>query len=253
MSNPRKAATPAELVDVGLADFANDNAALLDRKNFGMDGLDLLKAIPSNSVSLCFFDPKYDHLLAFMKYGNKERQKDRLALKPMDHMNILEFGREIARVLKPSGHVGLWSDQFILCATHPELIFGDPAADSISADTVIAADGSIIYKVGLCCWDKGRIGMGWTFRHQSEYLTMFQKHAHQGRVVAARYSRHLARARQGKNPSARQADRFANRDHRCNYQARRSRARSVCWRIRHHDCGPRDRPSFSRMRISPRE
>jgi site-specific DNA-methyltransferase (adenine-specific) len=176
MSNPRKAATPAELVDVGLADFANDNAALLDRKNFGMDGLDLLKAIPSNSVSLCFFDPQYDHLLAFMKYGNKERQKDRLALKPMDHMNILEFGREIARVLKPSGHVGLWSDQFILCATHPELIFGDPAADSISADTVIAADGSIIYKVGLCCWDKGRIGMGWRFRHQSEYLTMFQKH-----------------------------------------------------------------------------
>jgi hypothetical protein len=73
---------------------------LVDRKNFGMDGLDLMKLIPDESIPLVYFDPQYDHLLQFMKYGNRERQKGRHALKAMNAMCIFDFGQEIARILQ---------------------------------------------------------------------------------------------------------------------------------------------------------
>lgn len=72
-------------------------ASLYDKRNYGMDGLNLLRRIPGGSIPLVFFDPQYDHLLRFMKYGNKERQKGRLALPPQNEMDIWRFGQEIAR------------------------------------------------------------------------------------------------------------------------------------------------------------
>jgi site-specific DNA-methyltransferase (adenine-specific) len=137
---------------------------LIDRKNFGMDGLELMRQIPDVTTPLVFFDPQYTQLLAKMKYGNRERQKGRLGLAPADDMNIFDFGQEIVRILKPSGFVCMWMDQFILCSQQSAEVFKD------------AAGGTDMDKLCVICWDKAQIGMGWRVRHQCEYLMVFQKH-----------------------------------------------------------------------------
>lgn len=141
-------------------------AKLYDRRNYGMDGLALLKRIPDASIKYVIFDPQYDHLLQFMKYGNTAengRQKGRRALPPQDAMNLWQFGQEITRILKPSGHVSLWMDTYILCETEPLEIFSDH-------------DGNTeMNRVDLITWDKVKMGMGARSRHQAEFLMTFQK------------------------------------------------------------------------------
>jgi hypothetical protein len=79
--------------------------SLYDRRNYGMDGLDLLKRIPDASIKLVIFDPQYDHLLKIMRYGaTTNRQKGRRALPPQDAMNIL--AEEFARPNGPRGGAG---------------------------------------------------------------------------------------------------------------------------------------------------
>jgi len=154
--------TPEQYADLGW-DLLTP---LLDRRNYGMDGLDLLKTIPDNSISYCIFDPQYDHLLAYYKPGNKAgegRQIARRALPPQGAMDLWKFGQEISRVLRPSGHVSLWMDSFILCTTKPLDIFRDDAGDTV------------MNQVDLIVWDKQRMGMGARSRHQCEFLMTFQK------------------------------------------------------------------------------
>lgn len=153
------AARTRRLIDDDLTD-------LYDKRVYGMDGLDLLSRIPDNSVPYVIFDPQYDHLLQFMKYGNTAengRQKGRRALPPQDAMNLWQFGQEIARVLKPSGHVSLWMDKFILCETDPLEIFSDENGHTD------------MHRVDLIVWDKEKMGMGARSRHQCEFLMTFQK------------------------------------------------------------------------------
>lgn len=124
-----------------------------------IDGLTLLKSLESTSIDLCFFDPQYRGVLDKMRYGNEgERQKGRTALIQMSEESIKIFIAEINRVLKPSCYLMLWIDKFHLCEGVREWL-----------------DSTLLQIVDLITWDKGRMGMGYRTRRQSEYLLVIQK------------------------------------------------------------------------------
>jgi site-specific DNA-methyltransferase (adenine-specific) len=138
-------------------------ASWYDRRNYGMNGLTLLQRIPDKSVHYVIFDPQYDHLLQRMKYGNKDRMTSRHALPQQNAADLNDFGFHIARILKPSGHVSVWMDTFILCETDPLDMFIDHHGETT------------MNRVDLIVWDKVKMGMGARSRHQAEYLMTFQK------------------------------------------------------------------------------
>lgn len=124
-----------------------------------MDGLTLLKSLGDDSVSIVFFDPQYRGILDKMNYGNEgERQIERSKLIQMNERKIISFVREINRVLKPSGHLFLWTDKFHLC---------EGIADWLKKTDLAIVD--------MVVWNKGRIGMGYRTRRSSEYLLILQK------------------------------------------------------------------------------
>ena len=87
----------------------------LKNKKLEMNGLELLSHIKDGEVKLTFFDPQYRGVLDKMKYGNEgERQSGRASLEQMSEDIIIEFIKEIDRVLCPSGHLMLWVDKFHL-------------------------------------------------------------------------------------------------------------------------------------------
>lgn len=122
-------------------------------------GLKLLSQIQNESIALAFFDPQYRGVLDKMKYGNEgERQKGRSMLYQMSEEMICEFVHEIYRVLKPSAYLMLWIDKFHLCeGVHGWL------------------ENTTFQSVDLITWDKGKMGMGYRTRRQSEYLLVLQK------------------------------------------------------------------------------
>lgn len=127
-------------------------------RNMG-NGLDLLSAFPGGSVSAVFFDPQYRGVMDKLSYGNEgSRQKGRAALEQMPEETIREFLRGIGRVLKPQGHLFLWADKFHLC-------------EGLGRWT----GGTGLEIVDLLTWNKGRMGMGYRTRRQSEYLCILQK------------------------------------------------------------------------------
>jgi site-specific DNA-methyltransferase (adenine-specific) len=129
----------------------------LNAKNTA-DGYEMLRGIEAKSVALVFFDPQYRAILDKMSYGNEgARQGERSSQVQMSAVTISKFAAEIARVLRPSGHVCLWMDKFILC--------GYGAAPTFPLD----------WTVDLITWDKLRIGMGYRTRRRGEYLMICQK------------------------------------------------------------------------------
>ena len=125
-----------------------------------MDGLDLMGALADGSVPAVFFDPQYRGVLDKLAYGNegKARGRARASLVQMTEPVILQFLNEIARVLRPSGHLFLWLDKFHLCS----------GCASWFAQFPLEA-------VDLITWDKGRMGMGYRTRRCAEYLLVVQK------------------------------------------------------------------------------
>lgn len=122
-------------------------------------GLSLLARLEDSSISLAFFDPQYRGVLDKMKYGNEgERQKGRSELFQMSEEMIFCFIAEIHRVLKPSAYLMLWIDKFHLCEGVQQWL----------KDTSFQS-------VDLITWDKGKMGMGYRTRRQSEYLLVLQK------------------------------------------------------------------------------
>jgi site-specific DNA-methyltransferase (adenine-specific) len=94
-----------------------------------------------------------------MKYGNEgARQKERALLMQMSEETIMQFIKEIDRVLTPSGHLMLWVDKFHLAEGVSPWIYG-----------------TNLNLVDVITWDKGKIGMGYRTRRKSEYLVIFQK------------------------------------------------------------------------------
>ncbi len=125
-----------------------------------IDGLVLLKNIKDEKIKTAFFDPQYRGVLDKLKYGNegKSRGKARHDLQQMSEETIVNFIKEIDRVLIPSGHLFLWVDKFHLCTGVTEW-FNDTK----------------LQLVDMITWDKGKIGMGYRTRRKAEYLIIFQK------------------------------------------------------------------------------
>ena len=125
-----------------------------------VDGFLLLSDIEDSSVATAFFDPQYRGVLDKLSYGNEgvSRGKDRSSLQQMDQQTILDFLKEINRVLKPSGHLFLWVDKFHLC----EGVGG-------------WLEETELQMVDMITWDKGKIGMGYRTRRRCEYLMVLQK------------------------------------------------------------------------------
>lgn len=124
-----------------------------------MDGLEMLAHLEDGSVALAFFDPQYRGIMDKMKYGNEgQRQKKRALLTQMPEETIVSFVKDIARVLKPSGHLMLWVDKFHLVEGIHTWIKDTP-----------------LEIVDMITWDKQRMGMGYRSRNQSEYIIVLQK------------------------------------------------------------------------------
>lgn len=140
-----------EIVEQTIEDLMN--------QKLEMNGLDLLGKLSNNSVKLAFFDPQYRGVLDKMNYGNEgERQSGRASLSQMDEDTIVNFIKEIDRVLIPSGHLMLWVDKFHLCEGVKPWV-----------------NNTSLNLVDMMTWDKGRIGMGYRTRRKAEYLIIFQK------------------------------------------------------------------------------
>jgi site-specific DNA-methyltransferase (adenine-specific) len=134
------------------------------------DGLEFLARLPNYTIPLVFFDPQYRQILDQMKYGNEGegRGRRRGALPQMSPDVIRQFGLEIERILRPSGHVFLWVDKFVLCNFRLTDVFGKYSRLQI---------------VDMITWDKRRIAMGYRSRRRSEHLLIFQKNPKRAKGV----------------------------------------------------------------------
>ena len=142
-----------------LITFKENDKVLPFNSPLKMDGLILLQTLENGSSSIVFFDPQYRGILDKMNYGNEgERQIERSKLTQMSERKIITFVREIDRVLKPSGHLFLWTDKFHLC---------EGIASWLKKTDLAIVD--------MVVWNKGRIGMGYRTRRSSEYLLILQK------------------------------------------------------------------------------
>jgi len=155
----------------------SDNDAFLPGTSVGLgrnfcDGLSFLSCLASGQVAAAFFDPQYRGVMDKMRYGNEgKRQRGRAALAQMPEEMICTFVREIDRVLRPSGHLFLWIDKFHLCV-------------GVSA----WMEGTDLETVDLVTWNKGRMGMGYRTRRQSEYLMVLQKAPRRAKGVWTRHN-----------------------------------------------------------------
>lgn len=126
-----------------------------------MGGLELLGHLHAGSAALVFCDPQYREVMDDMAYGNEgARQKARAKLPQMSSHMIRLFMREIARVLRPSGHVMLWTDKYTIGEGRHVGHF---------------AKAPVLKIVDLIHWDKLTFGMGARSRGCSEYLIVAQK------------------------------------------------------------------------------
>lgn len=133
-----------------------------------MDGLDFVARLPDEAVPLAFLDPQYRGVLDKLAYGNEgvRRGQRRAALRQMDEATIAAFIQGIDRVLTASGHLFLWLDKFHLCSGFSAWL-----------------SGTRLEVVDMITWDKGRMGMGYRSRRQSEHLVVLQKAPRRARGV----------------------------------------------------------------------
>ena len=122
------------------------------------DALTLLRSLPTNYSPLVIFDPQHRSTLDRLKYGNEgARQQERYTLPAMTDSLIDNCCREIARVLRPSGYLPLWADDFrLLEGYHLRFI-------------------EILKPVAFVAWDNERMGMGYRTRHRGDNLIVLQK------------------------------------------------------------------------------
>ena len=123
-----------------------------------MDGLEMLKALPSDSFSLVFFDPQYGSVMDRLKYGNT-LQQNRMAQAPMSGDVIQQFIDEIERILIPRGHLMLWCDKYLL----------------FTGDLNKWVSDNQLNLVDMITWNKMRMGLGYRSRRASEHLVVYQK------------------------------------------------------------------------------
>jgi site-specific DNA-methyltransferase (adenine-specific) len=126
-----------------------------------MNGVKFLLSLRNEEAKLAFLDPQYRGVLDQLAFGNEgSRQKERAKLPQMTDGDIAFFVEQIARVLKPSGHLMLWIDKFSVGSGHHLRYFFHAPNLQI---------------VDLIHWNKMRFGMGRRARCVSEYLLVVQK------------------------------------------------------------------------------
>jgi site-specific DNA-methyltransferase (adenine-specific) len=130
---------------------------LLNKKN-KIDGLKLLSLISNDVIKATFFDPQYRGLLDKINYGNHKREVRRKNLPQMSEQIIINFIKEIDRVLMPSGHLFLWIDKFQLTEGYQHWL-----------------NNTNLNIVDLIVWEKHKIGMGYRSRNKCEFLLILQK------------------------------------------------------------------------------
>jgi site-specific DNA-methyltransferase (adenine-specific) len=127
-------------------------------KRICCDGLTLLRTLPDACTPLVFFDPQHRAVLDKLKFGNEEaRQRGRYAMPAMSESYIDDICRESVRILKPSGYLMRWIDDFCLCEGHHLRI------------------ADVIKPVDLLAWDSLRMGMGKRARWRGDNLLILQK------------------------------------------------------------------------------
>jgi site-specific DNA-methyltransferase (adenine-specific) len=132
----------------------------LDTRHYGVSALALLASLDSNSIYAAIFDPQWRAVLDKLKYGNEgKRQKGRIALAQQSDDDITAIGIELARVIRPSGHVHLWGDKTdVVSGVAPEFF------------------GGVLQIVDLICWNNpSAFGMGYRSRHRAGYIIALQK------------------------------------------------------------------------------
>lgn len=164
MEFENKRTWPNETVDKDFATQLEFNA-----RN-KMEGLKFLGLIKNHfdPVRVAFLDPQYRGVLDKLAYGNEgvNRGRRRAALQQMDEATIAAFIQGIDRVLSASGHLFLWLDKFHLCSGFSPWLAG-----------------TRLEVVDMITWDKGRMGMGYRSRRQSEHLVVLQKAPRRARGV----------------------------------------------------------------------
>ena len=131
------------------------------------NGMDLLQSICDRTVNAAFFDPQYRGVLDKLNYGNegKYRGKARANLPQMNTETIMNFIKELNRILIPSGYLFIWVDKFHLCEGINEWL-----------------EGTYFKITDMITWvkttknGKFEMGMGYRSRHCSEYVVITQKH-----------------------------------------------------------------------------
>ena len=141
----------------------NRNKKLLE------NGLTLLRNLPPQSISACFFDAQYREVMDKMSYGNegKSRQSKRIALPQMSRTLITSFLIDIAAAMKPGGYVFFWTDKFSLVEGVHNVILEAANRNLEPRERLI--------KVDMITWDKGRIAQGYRSRGKSEFCVILQK------------------------------------------------------------------------------
>lgn len=127
-----------------------------------MSGYQLLRSLESKAAAAVFLDPQYRSVLDKQRYGNEgeSRERARAGLAPMSERTIATWVEEVERVLRPSGHLFLWVDKFII---------GE------GRHKAFLAYAPLLSVVDLICWNKMRPGMGRRARCRSEYVVVVQK------------------------------------------------------------------------------
>jgi site-specific DNA-methyltransferase (adenine-specific) len=132
-------------------------------KALRFDGLKLLSMLPSNFFAAVVFDPQYRQILEKLKYGNKNRQLERVNLPQMSDDTIVAFLNEISRCLKPSGYLFFWEDKFA-------------RYEGIHNQLMNRLDATVRLKlVDGIVWHKLRVGNGYRSRRSNEDVVIFQK------------------------------------------------------------------------------
>ena len=117
-----------------------------------------MAGVSDETIKTVFFDPQYRGVLDKLSYGNEgSRQKRRAKLEQMSEEIIINFIKEISRVLTKSGYLFLWVDKFHLV---------EGISHWLPEDLLI---------VDMLVWNKGKIGMGYRTRRKSEYIIIIQK------------------------------------------------------------------------------
>ena len=134
-----------------------------------MGGLELMGKLLDDTVPVVFFDPQFRGVYDKMRYGNEDTSRNnvRVKLPQMDESIIIDFVKEISRILIPSGHLFLWIDKFHLC----------------SGDFNNWSDGTHLSVVDMLTWDKTKFGLGYRTRHQSEFCVILQKEPRRAKGV----------------------------------------------------------------------